>query len=56
MIDQAAIITATLKPPPRKLGFMHWSTRLLAKHLKVSDATVPRPGATTGFARGGLSL
>jgi hypothetical protein len=35
-------VTATLSPPPKKLGVAHWSSRLLAKHLGVSDATVTK--------------
>jgi hypothetical protein len=41
-IDHAAIITATLTPPPKQLGVTHWSTRLLARHLGISDATVAK--------------
>ncbi len=41
-IDHAAIVTATLTPPPKKLGVTHWSTRLLARHLGISDATVAK--------------
>jgi transposase len=41
-IDHAAIVAATLTPPPAKLGVTHWSTRLLAKHLGISDATVAK--------------
>jgi transposase/DNA-binding CsgD family transcriptional regulator len=41
-IDHAAIVAATLKPPPKKLGVTHWSTRLLARHLGISDATVAK--------------
>jgi hypothetical protein len=41
-IDHAQIVTATLTPPPKKLAVTHWSTRLLAKELKVSPATVAR--------------
>ncbi len=41
-IDPAAIVTATLTPPPKKLGVTHWSTRLLAARLKVSDYTVAK--------------
>ncbi|WP_203675942.1 helix-turn-helix domain-containing protein, partial [Cellulomonas phragmiteti] len=40
--DHAAIVTATLKPPPKKLGVTHWSSRLLADRLGVSSATVAR--------------
>ena len=36
------IITATLEPPPQKLAVTHWSTRLLAGHLGIGDATVAR--------------
>ncbi len=41
-VDDAAIIAATLDPPPERLGVTHWSTRLLARHLRVGDATVAR--------------
>src|SRR6201993_1299088 len=39
-IDPVSIVMATLEPPPEKLGVTHWSSRLLAKHLGVSDFTV----------------
>ena len=35
-------MTATLTPPPKKLGVTHWSSRLLGRHLGVSDATVAK--------------
>ena len=41
-VDDAAIIAATLEPPPAWLGVTHWSTRLLAGQLGVGDATVAR--------------
>jgi transposase/DNA-binding transcriptional ArsR family regulator len=41
-IDHRRIVATTLRPPPRKLGVTHWSSRLLAKHLKIGDATVAR--------------
>jgi hypothetical protein len=41
-IDDAAIIGAELDPPPERLGVSHWSTRLLARHLGVGDATIVR--------------
>jgi transposase len=41
-IDRNTVVAATLKPPPRKYGVTHWSTRLLARHLKVSDNAVAR--------------
>jgi transposase len=39
-IDRAAILTATLTPPPKALGVTHWSSRLLAPRLGVDHATV----------------
>jgi hypothetical protein len=42
LVDDAAIIAATLEPPPAKLGVTHWSSRLLGKHLGIGDATVAR--------------
>jgi transposase-like protein/transposase len=41
-VDDSAIITATLEPPPDSLGVTHWSSRLLGRHLGVGDATVAR--------------
>lgn len=41
-IDDAAIIAATLDPPPASLAVTHWSSRLLGRHLGVGDATVAR--------------
>ena len=41
-IDDAAIIAATLDPPPDSLAVTHWSSRLLGAHLGVGDATVAR--------------
>ena len=42
MVDDAAIIAATLEPPPDRLGVTHWSSRLLGRHLGIGDATVAR--------------
>jgi transposase len=39
-IDPVSIVLATLAPPPEELGVTHWSSRLLAKHLGISDFTV----------------
>jgi hypothetical protein len=41
-IEDAQIIAATLDPPPDSLAVTHWSTRLLGRHLGISDATVAR--------------
>jgi transposase len=49
-VDHRKIVAATLKPPPNKLGVTHWSSRLLAKHLKIGDATVARAWREYGVA------
>jgi hypothetical protein len=36
------VVAATLRPPPKKYGVTHRSTRLLARHLKISDNAVAR--------------
>src|SRR4051812_13227692 len=36
-IDHAGIVTETLKPPPKKLGVTHWSSRLLAARLGIGE-------------------
>lgn len=41
-VDHRDVVAATLTPPPKKLGVTHWSTRLLARHLGIGDATVAR--------------
>jgi transposase len=41
-LDDAAIIAATLEPPPDRLAVTHWSTRLLARELAIADASVAR--------------
>ncbi|HEY5223842.1 MAG TPA: IS630 family transposase [Microbacteriaceae bacterium] len=41
-VDDERIITATLTAPPKKFGVTHWSSRLLANHLKIGNATVAR--------------
>jgi Homeodomain-like domain len=41
-VDHRAVIAATLTPPPEKYGVTHWSSRLLARHLRIGDATVAR--------------
>jgi len=42
VIDDAAVVVATLQPPPRSLGVTHWSARLLAAELGISFASVAR--------------
>ena len=41
-VDDRLIVEATLRPPPKKLGVTHWSSRLLAPRLGVAHATVAR--------------
>ena len=41
-LDHADIVSATLRPPPKKYGVTHWSSRLLAGRLGVGNATVAR--------------
>jgi hypothetical protein len=44
------ILAATLRQPPKKLGVTHWSSRLLATHLGIGDATVARAWREYGLA------
>ena len=39
-VDRAAIIAATLTPPPKSLGVTHWSSGCSAPRLGVDHATV----------------
>lgn len=41
-LDHGEIVSATLKPPPPKLGVTHWSSRLLADHLGISFSAVAK--------------
>lgn len=41
-LDHRAIVAETLKPPPKKLGVTHWSSRLLGERLKISNTSVAR--------------
>lgn len=47
-VDQFKIITETLKPPPKKLGVTHWSSRPLAVRLGLHHATVAAPWKSYG--------
>src|SRR6478736_3576249 len=40
--DDVAIVLATLEPPPQRLGVTHWSSRLLAAELGLSNVKVAR--------------
>ncbi len=50
VVDRQKIIAATLLPPPRKYGVTHWSSRLLAAHLKTSSSTVANAWREVGVA------
>ena len=39
-IDHAGIVAVTLAPPPKKYGVTHWSSRLLGRHLGISNGTI----------------
>jgi hypothetical protein len=41
-VSHKRIIAATLKPPPKSLGVIHWSSRLLDARLGVGNATIAR--------------
>jgi transposase len=41
-LDHREIVAETLKPPPKKLGVTHWSTRLLANRPGISNASIAR--------------
>ena len=45
--------SATLEPPPERLGVTHWSTRLLAAELGISHVWIGKIGAGGGCSRGG---
>jgi transposase len=41
-VDEIAVVTATLNPPPESLGVTHWSARLLGQQLGISFGQVAR--------------
>ena len=47
-LDHRAIVAETLKPPPKRLGVTHWSSRLLADRLKISNTSVARAWRSYG--------
>ena len=53
VVDRPRIIAATLLPPPRKYGVTHWSSRMLADHLRTSSSTVAKAWREAGSRRGG---
>ncbi len=49
-IDHRDIVAETLKPPPKKYGVTHWSSRLLGRHLGISNGTIARAWRDYGVA------
>jgi len=49
-IDHRKIVAVTLKPPPKKYGVTHWSSRLLGRHLGISNGTVAKAWRDYGVA------
>ena len=41
-IDEVAVVLATLEPPPQKPGVTHWSSRLLAEQLDISNVWIAK--------------
>ena len=41
-IDHSQIVAVTLAPPPKKYGVTHWSSRMLGRHLGISNGTVAK--------------
>jgi hypothetical protein len=51
--DDVAIVPGTLEPPPERLGVTHWSSRLLAAELGISNVKVANVWREWGCSRGG---
>jgi len=47
-VNRARVLHETLKPPPASYGITHWSSRQLAKKLKVSNYTIATVWAEAG--------
>src|SRR3954453_5159726 len=47
-LDPRRIGAETWKPPPKKLGVTHWSSRLLAARLKISPSAIQRAWRSYG--------
>jgi hypothetical protein len=41
-VDEVRVVLATLEPPPQRLAVTHWSSRLLADQLGISNVWVAR--------------
>src|SRR5215213_1755760 len=49
-LDHRQIVAVTLSPPPKKYAVTHWSSRLLGRHLGVSNGTVAKAWREYGVA------
>ena len=47
--DDVAVVPRTLEPPPEYLGVTHWSSRLLAAELGLSNVKVAKVGRKYGL-------
>jgi hypothetical protein len=51
VVDEVAVVLATLEPPPDQLGVTHWSSRLLAEQLGgISNVWVAKIWRKWGLA------
>jgi transposase len=48
-VDDVAVVLATLEPPPARLGVTHWSSRLLAAELGLSNVKVAKVWRAESF-------
>lgn len=55
-IDHRALVAATLRSPPKELGVMHWSSRLLETRWASSKPWWRRHGENTGWIPEGEHL
>ena len=49
-MDCANIVAVRLKPPPKRYGVTHWSSRLLGQHLAISNGTIAKAWCEHGVA------
>ena len=55
-VDRGQVIAETLRPPPPESGIRAWSSRKLAAHLGIGDATVARAWREYGLRPQGQSF
>jgi len=49
-INHEQIVAVTLAPPPKRYAVTHWSSRLLGRHLGISNGTVAKAWRDYGVA------